>query len=71
MTNVTDAGTRVRVSFGTRDDDDMPIGWAERGLTWLHDNRPGVFGDMMLAIMNIDIPRRGRPRNANGHQEAR
>ena len=42
------------VSFGTRDDDKMPHSWAERGLTWLHKNRPQVFAAMMLAITGID-----------------
>lgn len=68
MTDVTDAGTQVRLSFGARDDDDMPLTWAERGLTWLHDNRENVFADMMLAIVGVEPSRRGRPRN--GAREA-
>jgi hypothetical protein len=43
-----------RISFGPRDDDDMPASWASRGLTWLHENNPGVFGQMMLAVVGID-----------------
>lgn len=41
------------VHFGDRDDDVMPHSWAERALTWLHKNNPTVFGDMMLATMNV------------------
>lgn len=48
-----------RVAFGPRPDDDMPHSWAARGLTWLKENRPNVFADMMLAI--VDVER--RPRN--------
>jgi hypothetical protein len=47
-----------RVSFGPRDDDSMPVSWAERGLTWLRADRPSVFADMMLAILAIDKKRR-------------
>jgi hypothetical protein len=47
-----------RVSFGPRDDDSMPLSWAERGLTWLRADRPQVFADMMLAILAIDRKRR-------------
>jgi hypothetical protein len=38
------------IKFGPRDDDAMPASWASRGLTWLHEHNPKVFGDMMLAI---------------------
>lgn len=38
------------IAFGPRDDDKMPRTWAERGLTWLHKERPQVFAAMMLAI---------------------
>lgn len=48
----------ARVKFGPRPDDDMPASWAERGLTWLKQNRPGVFADMMLAIVDVDRARR-------------
>lgn len=42
------------VKFGKRDDDEMPHTWASRALTWLHENNPKVFGDMMLATMNVN-----------------
>ena len=51
----------VYVSFGPRDDDEMPLIWAERGLTWLKENRPAVFADMMLAVLNV-ARSKGRPR---------
>jgi hypothetical protein len=44
----------VRVKFGPRDDDDMPVSWAEKGLTWLKNDRPQVFADMMMAILDIE-----------------
>lgn len=42
------------IAFGPRDDDKMPHTWAERGLTWLHKNRPAVFAAMMLAITGVE-----------------
>ena len=48
----------VRIAFGARDDDTMPLSWAERGLRWLRAERPQVFADMMLAILAIDRKRR-------------
>ena len=56
----------ARIMFGARDDDTMPSTWAERGLKWLHDNRPAVFADMMLAIVGVDYHVSGR-RNSNGN----
>jgi hypothetical protein len=50
----------VRVQFGTRDDDSMPLSWAETGLEWLKNERPQVFGDMMLAILGIEKRRGSR-----------
>lgn len=47
-----------RVKFGARDDDSMPASWAERGLTWLHDTKPAVFAEMMLAIVGVQKGRR-------------
>lgn len=44
----------VRVSFGQRDDDSMPLSWAERGLTWLKTNKPRVFADMLLAVLEVE-----------------
>ena len=54
-----------RVRFGDGDTDDMPILWAERGLTWLKKNRPDVFMDMMHAIFGIE---RAARRSRNGSQ---
>lgn len=43
------------VPFGSVENDDvMPFSWAERGLTWLHQNRPQVFADMMLHVMRVE-----------------
>jgi hypothetical protein len=42
------------VSFGPRDDDEMPHSWAVRGLTWLYEERRNVFADMMLAIVSAE-----------------
>jgi hypothetical protein len=47
-----------RVRFGHRDDDTMPLSWAENGLEWLRSERPQVFADMMLAILGIEKKRR-------------
>lgn len=47
----------ARISFGPRDDDSMPASWASRGLTWLKENRPSVFADMMLAIVGVERSR--------------
>ena len=49
----------ARVSFGPREDDDMPLSWAERLLTWLKAERPAVFADGMLAVLDIERRRRG------------
>ena len=49
----------VRVKFGTRDDDSMPLSWAETGLEWLKKERPQVFMDMMFAIFGVE-KQRGR-----------
>lgn len=51
----------ARVQFGPRDDDTMPVTWAERLLRWLHDERPQVFMDGMHHVMGIERTRgRGR-----------
>jgi hypothetical protein len=47
-----------RVRFGRRDDDTMPLSWAENGLEWLRSERPQIFADMMLAILGIEKKRR-------------
>lgn len=54
----------ARVKFGAREDDTMPVTWAERGLKWLHDNRPAVFMDMMFAVVGVEKRHRGG--NGNG-----
>lgn len=52
--------TAPRVQFGARDDDSMPLSWAEKGLTWLKTERPMVFADMMTrAVFGIE-KQRGR-----------
>jgi hypothetical protein len=54
------ADTPQRVQFGTRDDDSMPLSWAEKVLTWLKDERPQVFADAMTsAVFGIE-KKRGR-----------
>ncbi len=52
-----------RVKFGPRDDDTMPHSWAERGLTWLKENRQPVFADMMLAVLEVNRTRARAPRD--------
>lgn len=52
--DITPPAAPADVSFGKRDDDKMPHTWAERGLAWLHENRPNVFADMMLAVVGIN-----------------
>lgn len=54
LAGIAAAPAPLPVHFGARDDDVMPHSWAERALTWLHKNNPTVFGDMMLATMNVD-----------------
>lgn len=50
--------TAPRVQFGARDDDSMPLSWAEKGLTWLKAERPMVFADMMTrAVFGIEKQR--------------
>lgn len=41
-----------RVKFGTRDSQEMPFLWAEKGMCWLYEHRRQVFADMMLAVMD-------------------
>jgi hypothetical protein len=53
----TDAPPRVK--FGPRPDDDMPVTWAERLLTWLKSERPNVFADGMLVVFDVER-KRGR-----------
>lgn len=56
----TGIDTMPRVQFGARDDDSMPLSWAEKGLTWLKAERPQVFADMMTsAVFGIDKKQRG------------
>jgi hypothetical protein len=49
------------VQFGDRDDDSMPLSWAETGLKWLRTERPQVFADLMFAVLGIE---KGAPRRA-------
>ena len=51
----------VRVQFGDRDDDSMPLSWAETGLKWLRTERPQVFADLMFAVLGIEKGARRRP----------
>ena len=44
----------ARARFGTRDDDTMPLSWADRGLTWLHDTHPEVFAAMMCHVTGLE-----------------
>ena len=49
-----------RVQFGARDEDSMPLSWAEKVLTWLKAERPQVFADAMTrAVFGIEV-KRGR-----------
>ena len=58
--------TPARVKFGAREDDTMPVTWAERGLKWLRENRQNVFMDMMQAVYGIEKKPRGNAKK-NGH----
>lgn len=49
------------VKFGPHETDEMPLLWAQRGLTWLKTERPAVFADMMLAILNVQRKRASKP----------
>lgn len=50
----------VRVQFGAREDDSMPLSWAEKVLTWLKNERPQVFAAAMTeAVFGIEA-KRGR-----------
>ena len=38
---------QVRVKFGGRDNQEVPLAWAERMLTDLAASRPKMFGDLL------------------------
>ena len=46
---------QVRVKFGARDNQEIPLAWAERMLTDLAASRPKMFGDLLAkAALNGD-----------------
>jgi len=58
MTEISDQATEIRVKFGARPDDTMPLSWAERLLTWLRTSHPNVFADGMFSVLDIERKRR-------------
>lgn len=55
-----DAEKRViYVKFGPRDDDELPLSWAESLLRILKDEHPAVFGEAMLKSKGIAKKTRG------------
>jgi hypothetical protein len=53
----------VYVKFANGPTDEIPLDWAQRGITWLYANRRQVFADMMLHIWDAE-----RPKRANGNK---
>jgi hypothetical protein len=44
----------VRVKFGPRDDQDMPLSWAEKMLARLRDQHPAQFGKLLASVVTDD-----------------
>jgi hypothetical protein len=61
------AGAGARARFGARDDDTMPLSWADRGLTWLHDTHPEIFAAMMCHVTGLEW---SPPAAARSHKKA-
>jgi len=52
----------VRVQFGDREDDSVPLAWAEDMLRWLRVERPAAFQDALLHAAGVPkIAPRRRP----------
>lgn len=43
----------VRVSFGQREDQDMPLSWAESMLAALKNEHPNVFGKLLQRAAGV------------------
>jgi hypothetical protein len=41
----------VRVKFGPRDDDSVPLSWAESMLTEMRRSSPNVFGKLLAKVV--------------------
>jgi hypothetical protein len=48
------APAAVRVRFGPGPTEHMPIEWAEKLLRHIKETKPLVFGEAMLAVLDID-----------------
>jgi len=57
----------ARARFGIRDDDTMPLSWADRGLTWLYDTHPEIFAAMMCHVTGLEW---SPPAAARSHKKA-
>lgn len=44
---------RTYVKFGPHDTDEMPLAWAERMLTELHQSNPSTFGKLLQMAAGI------------------
>jgi hypothetical protein len=45
---------QVRVKFGPRDDQDMPLSWAEKMLARLRDQHPAQFARLLGSVVTDD-----------------
>lgn len=54
------APREIRVHFGDRDDDTMPVSWASDMLTRLKLQYPHVFARLLQQAVGINIAPRGR-----------
>lgn len=57
---------QARVPFGDGDSQSVPIDWAQKMLTDLHDNHPVLFGKLLVTVVT-----EGRGVRQNGHRNAR
>lgn len=63
MTDILDHQPEDRISFGQRDNQSVPVSWAEAMLTELADTNPRVFGEVLqrAALGDRAPAKRGRP----------
>lgn len=45
------AQAAIRVKFGPRPDDDMPLSWAEKMLMQLKETQPKVFARLLTSVV--------------------
>lgn len=58
MDSETTQNSRIYVKFGPHDTDEMPLAWAEKMLTELHQTKPAEFGKLLQLAAGIVIKRR-------------